>query len=151
MPDDAVIPTDRETLLQREHAALARWRATTADTSPDAVREDGWTFKDVVAHIGAWQRRTAARLRALDLGEPDLAPVEADEFNAHVLEESRGRPWAEVEREAEDARADFVAAIETVRAETLTANDALGAWIAAHNGHLHYEEHLVDEWRAREA
>jgi hypothetical protein len=151
MPDDAAIPTDRETLLQHEHDALERWRVATAGVPPDAVREDGWTFKDTVAHIGAWQRRTAARLRALDLGEPDLPPVEADEFNARVLENWRDRPWEEVGREANEARADFIEAIETVRPETFVANDALGAWIAAHNGHLHYEEHLGDEWRAPKA
>ena len=147
MPDDSAIPTDRETLLQREHDALGRWQAATANVGPEAVRADGWTFKDTVAHIGAWQRRTAARLRALDLGEPDLVPVEADEFNARVLEESRGRPWDEVAREAEEARREFIDAIETVRPETFVADDALGAWIVAHNGHLRYEEHLEDEWR----
>ena len=148
MPDDVPIPTDRETLLEREHEALARWQATTANVPPDAIREDGWTFKDTVAHIGAWQRRTAARLRALDLGEPDLVPVEADEINARVLEEWRDRTWDEVAREAEEARVDFIDAVETVRPETLVANDGLGAWIVAHNGHLHYEEHLEDEWRS---
>ena len=147
MPDEAAIPTERETLLAREHEALARWQAATANVPPDAVRDDGWTFKDTVAHIGAWQRRTAARLRALDLGEPDLTPVEADEFNARVLEESRDRRWEEVAREAEQARRDFIDAVETVRPVTFAANDALGAWIVAHNGHLHYEEHLEDEWR----
>jgi len=145
--DDIPIPTDRETLLARERDALARWQAATTNVAPEAIREDGWTFKDAIAHIGAWQRRTAARLRALDLGEPDLVPVEADEFNAHVLEEWRDRPWDEVAREAEEARADFIEAIETVRPETFVANDGLGAWIAAHNGHLHYEEHLEDRWR----
>ncbi len=150
MPDSAPIPTDRETLLEREHEALARWEAATAGITPEAVREDGWTFKDTVAHIGAWHRRTAARLRALDLGEPDLVPVEADEFNAQVIEEWRDRTWEEVIREAEEARAAFIDAIETVRPETFAANDGLGAWIVAHNGHLHYQEHLVDEWREPE-
>ena len=66
-----------------------------------------WRPKDVVAHLYAWQQRSAARLQAaLDGGEPRLPQwlpgVKPDtegvtnRINAWIYENYRDMPWAEL-------------------------------------------------------
>src|SRR6266550_2783038 len=62
----------------------------------------GWTYKDIVAHAAAWEDRTASRLRTFrESGEAKRYPGvdNTDEFNAAVVERTRGRAASEVLRE----------------------------------------------------
>lgn len=143
-------PTDKATILAREREAWTGWWAHVEGVDPGATRPDGWSLKDVIAHIAAWQRYSAERLAALGRGEPDPGPPAAeDDFNAGVRETSRSRSWDEVRAEAERAHEAFVATIGSVPEDTFARDDGLGAFVVAVNGVEHYEEHLPDEFRGR--
>lgn len=143
-------PTDTATILAREREGWAAWWAHVEGVDPQATRSDGWSLKDVVAHIAAWQRYSAGRLAALGRGEMDPGqPAAEDDFNAGAREASRSRSWEDVRAEAERAHNAFVSTIEAVPEHTFARDDGLGAFVVAVNGVEHYEEHLPDEFRGR--
>lgn len=116
------------------------------------------SVKDVVAHLAAWERRAAAQLRALTLGqvvEDTPAGVSWEEFersfNESVRDAWRGRSWPEVQREAHAAYADFFAAAEAAPDDLLFRAQAPAWRIVAFNGDLHYEDFLkpVHDWLER--
>lgn len=98
---------------------LGQWEELLAGLAEEQIAAphgaEGWSIKDEIAHLWAWQQRTVARMAAaLDGGEPQFpswpdaldpeisgAP---DELNAWLYQRSRGRPWAEVHA---DWRAGF--------------------------------------------
>ncbi len=97
--------------LQRLRAEKERWEALlqplseTEIVAPDLP--DGWSIKDVMAHLMAWQQRTNARLEAaLRGGEPKYpdwpanldpeAPGQPDELNAWIFNAYHDQPWPRI-------------------------------------------------------
>ncbi len=136
-------PLRRAALQALERDLHARWQRVVESTGPDAVRGDGWTLREVVAHVAAWHRYAVERLAALTAGAPPAA-IDADAFNARVRAEQEGRAWAAVHAEAELAHEEFLAAIEATPRSVLEGDDGLGAFVVAVNGFGHYAEHLHD-------
>ena len=97
---------DRTTLLDQIRQAHDRWEAALRAVPDDRLLEPAegdWTGKDVVAHVGFWEWRSADVIDALRSGRerPEDPPVE--ELNARVWAEHRDRSAQEVrdgEREA---------------------------------------------------
>ena len=73
---------NRETLLVALHAGRERLRAALA-ALPDAAMLDevdpGWTRKDVVAHLEAWERRVVDLFERLRNGARKSARMSWDE------------------------------------------------------------------------
>ena len=136
-------PLRRAALLALEQDLHARWEVVVASTPPDATREDGWTLREVVAHVAAWHRYAAARLVSIAAGE-GRAAMDADAFNERVREEARGRSWSDVQADAADAHRVFLDAIASTPRQVLEADEGLGAFVVAVNGFGHYAEHLHD-------
>ena len=68
----------------------------------DERLDDGWTRKQMLAHIGAWHDQTHDRLGALILtGRPSETNVDTDSFNARVARQAIGRTAGEVLKEME--------------------------------------------------
>ena len=130
-------------LLALERDAFARWSVVIENLQPEAQRDDGWTLRDVVAHLAAWQRMAVNRLEKLAIGEK-VEPPDIDAFNAQVFATAAGQSWAHVLAEAAAARAAFREAVEQLPHEALAAHDGLGAFIVSANGSRHYEEHVDD-------
>ena len=71
-------------------------------SAEDFERTDaaGWTVKDQIAHITAWEQILLAMLRGEDrgapVGIPPAADLSIDEINAHILERSRQQPLSDV-------------------------------------------------------
>ncbi len=149
MANTAAHPSDKAVILSREREGWASWWSHIADVDPAATRPDGWSLKDVISHIAAWQRYSSDRLAAIGSGQPDPGPPVTDAFNEHAREEGLLRPWQDVRAEAERVHDAFVATIESLPQEALTRDDGLGAFIIAVNGVEHYEEHVPDEFRMR--
>ena len=141
MPPEPIL--DRDELLAHEREAFARWTAAVDRLSPDARREDGWTLKEVVAHLAAWHRVAEERLARLAAGAV-TGPPGIDAWNDRVRAAASRQTWAEVDAEAESARAALLARVEATAPEVLRAHDGLGAFIVGANGAFHYEEHLDD-------
>ena len=116
---------------------------------PAATRSDGWSLKDVISHIGAWQRYSSGRLGAIGHGQPDPGPPLTDAFNDHAREEALHRSWQDVRADAEHVHDAFIESIESLSNEALTRDDGLAAFVITVNGVEHYEEHVLDEFSMR--
>src|SRR2546425_5347987 len=104
----------------------------------------GWTYKDLVAHAAAWEERTATRLRtSRESGEGILPGVDdADEFNAAVVDRTRGRDAREVIRELDAAQERVVEEIRKLGPEQLHANDDRVIAVVAGHNYGHHAEHF---------
>jgi hypothetical protein len=149
MANTAADPADKTALLAREREAWANWWSHIADVDPAATRADGWSLKDVISHIAAWQRYSSGRLAALGRRHPDPGPPETDAFNEQAREDALPCSWQVVRADAERAHDAFLATVETLSPEALTRHDGLAAFIVTVNGVEHYEEHLPDEFIVR--
>lgn len=87
---------------------------------------DGWSAKDLVAHIAVWNRRRAEDLRAVRNGEAPREPEEDfDHENAAIFEAHRALSWEEVLGLAEEATAGFQAEVAELSEEDLERLDYL--------------------------
>jgi hypothetical protein len=104
----------------------------------------GWTYKDLVAHAAAWEDRTASRLATLrESGATTYPGVDdTDEFNATVVERTRGRDAREVVGELDAAHGRIVGEIGKLSREQIHANDDWVIAIVAGNTYGHYADHL---------
>jgi hypothetical protein len=143
---------DRATLFIDLYAGRERLRAALA-TLPDAAMldriDDEWTRKDVVAHLGAWERRFVDLLAKLRRGEWPDEEYETDELNARMFALERDETREEARFAEEAAWARFLAAVEGMTDEELfdpahfrwTQGDPLVQWVVA-NANEHIDEHL---------
>ena len=143
---------DRTTLLIELYAGRERLRAALASL-PDAAMhdrvDDAWTRKDVVAHIGAWERRVIDLLERLRRGEIPADGAETDEINARFHAADCDRPLGDVRDAEEAAWRRLLAAVEGATDEELfdprhfawTQGDPFADWIIG-NAHEHIDEHL---------
>jgi hypothetical protein len=143
---------DRTSLFIDLYAGRERLRAALASLPQLALLDrvdDEWTRKDVIAHIGAWERRLVDLLERLRRGEWPDDEGETDELNARMFANDRDRPLADVLR-GETADWDrFVTAVEGMTDEELfdphafgwTQGDPFVEWVTA-NASEHVDEHL---------
>ena len=93
---------------------LRHWEGKLTALSEDEITtsrlRNGWSLKDLMAHLMAWQQVTRARLEAASANEAPVFPEwlegsgpESDEqlheFNARIFERHRDRAWPEVHRD----------------------------------------------------
>jgi hypothetical protein len=120
---------DKRELVAMHEGELEAWERLLAGLSTAQIANlllpEGLSVKDIVAHLGAWQVRTIARLEAAVQGhEPHFPqwPVEldaeesreaVDRANAWILEANRDRLWTDVHQ---GWRKGFVRFLELLRA-----------------------------------
>jgi hypothetical protein len=117
---------------------------------------DGWSVKDHLAHIAAWELSLVALLRGADrraaLGLPD-GDIETDEANAIVRQRYRELSPTEVRALLRGAHQEVLLALADMSdadlerpyshyqpADEAVTNPVVG-WING-NTHEHYQEHL---------
>ena len=125
----------------------------------------GWSVKDLMAHVAAYEKWTAAQIRAanerreptnLELYGVDDVPEDPegwdlDRVNAAIYDRYAVTPIADIRALAEHAFADLIAAIEAVPESELTTTDAQ-SWaggdtlldVIPRQSYVHYEHHLDD-------
>jgi hypothetical protein len=108
------IPQNKAELLAQIDAETAVWERLLAEVGEERMLQPGatgdWTFKDVVAHLIGWRRRTLARLEAARQGvDPPPPPwpaalddEEPEPINNWIYEQNRDRPLADVLAEARE-------------------------------------------------
>lgn len=118
---------------------------------------EAWSVKDLLAHLGFWERRVATIFKALQAGEPvpALGDSTLDEVNARAFAANHGRLLAEVQAEEGAAYRDLVALTEKAPENDLfdpqrfawTSGQPFFDWIE-NNSYGHYQEHLpaLVEW-----
>lgn len=114
---------DKQGALSALREELDRWEALLASLSEEQITApefaENWSIKDVVAHVGAWQQRSIARLEAaLHNREPEYPawPTQFDpeeegqphDLNAWLYAQDRDKPWSEVHRNWRDGFLRFL-------------------------------------------
>ena len=169
MTKSSTRPGNKTELLERMRAGREEWDALIAQI-PDSVRTEpalagGWSVKDLIAHVAAFENWTAAQIRAANEGraptdrelygveEVTVDPVgwDLDRENAAIYARYKETPLAEVMTLSSQAFADLVAAVEAVSdediarvgAQTWTGDETL-LQIIPGQSYAHYEQHTDD-------
>jgi mycothiol maleylpyruvate isomerase-like protein/DinB family protein len=104
----------------------------------------GWTYKDLVAHAAAWEDLAASQLAALRQSGANTYPGvdDADQFNAAVVERTRGRDGREVIGELDAAHARVLDEIGKLTPKQIHPSDDWVIEVVASNTYGHYAGHL---------
>jgi hypothetical protein len=110
---------DLGALIRESRAAF---EAAVARLTPEqflAESDDGWSAKDVLAHVATWEQGTTAmiggesRPEAMGIvGDPET--MDLDSINRQIFEMHRDRPAVEVMAMAREAHARLLAALTTI-------------------------------------
>ncbi len=110
-------------LLHRFRRDMARL-IDAVESNPEEQREDAilgdWTVKDIVAHVGAWDRALTQAIDEMLAGQVPgfhASGKSDDEFNAEVVERTRSASFDEVFAETRQAYEALLARIEAVSEE----------------------------------
>ncbi len=148
---------DKETLLTQIRETHAALEAAAAVLDDDALQGaapgmDGWTRKDILAHIEWWSAHSADVIEGVRSGVDPYPggdePWDADAWNARILAENRDRTVDDVRRGEADAFARLVATVEAATDDELFTEDPhpwLDGTLAetiVEDSSNHYPEHL---------
>jgi catechol 2,3-dioxygenase-like lactoylglutathione lyase family enzyme len=105
--------------------------------------EEGWSAKDLLAHIGAWLAQAGVALEQIGSGTYRADEIDVDALNGRYLEALRQLPFDVIRAQADASRTRMLIA----SAGVLSANDDAAFWISK-AGPEHYAEHLprLREW-----
>lgn len=134
----------REDLCRREDAGWTRLHALLERLSPAALvspvlNDDGWSPKDVMFHIGAWQAEAGRQLDRMRAGTYEEPELDIDAVNAAWLELSRDLDLKIAEAELIASRARLLKGFASLPEITPAAEE----WFTE-SGELHYREHLPE-------
>lgn len=110
--------TDPEQILGKLQEEFERWEdvlGSLSETQATTSRlPNGWSVKDLTAHLMAWQQVSVARLEAaqkdkepvfprwLAGARPEEAEADVDLFNARIDDTYQSQPWPWVHRQWRD-------------------------------------------------
>ncbi len=158
-------PTTKQELLRRIRERHADMEELLSSLSPAQMRapelDGGWSVKDSLAHIAAWEKILPTIVGKYQRGETvvlwapgfeidgDNGQAQMDRYNAHLFEQNRERALADVLDDFRETFMQIVALIESLsEAEIFDDN-----FFPARKGHAllpfivgdtyeHYDEHL---------
>ncbi len=162
-------PMTKADLLSLIQAGYARLDATLSQIADDRMSqtgvEEGWSIKDLLAHISWWQRRLIQLLQNAAQGEqaPSLLaagedwPTAIDRVNAEVHAANHDRPLSAIRAELEQSFQDTLATIGALSEQDLFDPQGFEriigrpvADVIAANTYEHYQEHedAIRAWLA---
>ena len=146
--DAAASPTVSETLARMDEAWSAfHGRVTSLPTEQlePRIGGDGWTRKQMLAHIGTWHDLTVERLgRFAESGEPAELAEHEDAINARAARAAEGRTTGEILLGMADSYRRLRRAVGTLSEAQIAAHDGGAAAVIAGNSFGHYAEHRPD-------
>jgi hypothetical protein len=122
------LPKTKEELLKRIHASRGVLERQVSALSPeelDEVRDGGWSIKDHLTHLAAWELGVAELLRGRSrfaaMGLEELAAREPgeDELNAVLFQRNAGMTVTEAMAFFVDAHQQMLAALDALKTEDL--------------------------------
>ena len=149
---DSTTPTVDDTLARMDQGWSAfHGRVTSIPTERLANRiGDGWTRKQMLAHIATWHDLTVERLsRFVDSGEPAELAEHEDAINARAARAAEGRTTGEILLAMADSYRRLRREVATLTDPHLAAHDGWAASVIAGNSYDHYTDHLADLEQAR--
>jgi hypothetical protein len=100
---------------------------------------DGWSVKDLLAHIAAWHAVTIDRLASFcATGTLPPAPPDIDAFNAETYEACKDLSLHDVKVMSASCRHRFREQVDELTEEEAKADERM----IFGNAHGHYEEHI---------
>ena len=144
-------------LLKRIQAERQQWGTILAKMSEaDMLRsrgEDGWTVKDMIAHISWFEREMVTLIEARALVGSELWLLPPDERNKVIYEQNLKRPLASILTESTQIHQQLLDALSTLP-DTISLDspadfenmppDWIPWQIIASNSYKHYQAHLPD-------
>jgi hypothetical protein len=119
----------------------------------EALLENGWCVKDLMAHVAAWERVGYDIVQAARDGEPLKDYVSKvfesiDDFNIKTYEKNKGKNLGEIETEFQTAHQDFITLVTPLDEAFInshlpfegTEEISVGQIITS-NTYYHYREH----------
>ena len=153
---------DKRQILTKLEEELNRWQELLASLSDEQIASsrlsNGWSIKDLMAHLMAWQQVTIARLEAAQHNEEPVLPAwlagedpesdeAVDEFNARIYEIYRDEPWSRVHQDWREGFSKVLKLGEEIPEQDLTAPERF-LWLKGHPLitvlHGTYEHHHND-------
>ena len=106
---------------------------------------DGWTRKQMIAHITAWHETTIERLaQFVESGKPGADPEDEDVVNARAARTAVGRTTGEVMMAMEDSYRRLSHQVARLTDAQMAAHGDWASAIIAGNTFDHYPDHLDD-------
>jgi uncharacterized damage-inducible protein DinB len=141
-------PTIKEVLSRMDDgwsSFVQAVRALPAERLEQHLGEDGWTRKQMLAHIAVWHDLTIDRLaERAETGRPVEAEEDEDGVNARAARGAVGRTTGEVILGMEESFRRLRREVARMSNEQVAANDSWAAAVIAANTYRHYGEHLAD-------
>ena len=133
---------DRSAVLAAEERGWHELRSLIDRLSPEQVARpgyyrEGWSAKDLLAHIGAWLAEGGVLLEQIAAGSYRREDIDVDDVNRLSLEAMRDVPLSTVKAQAAAARSRMRQALLELQQPSPDA-----AWWIAKTGPEHYAEHL---------
>ncbi len=156
LEQNAQLPQDTPSLLGRIETEWNALHATVRDMGARGRNlPGGWSVKDTLAHIAAWERYLSRHHlggrpahEALEMDEGTYRRLDQDGINEFLYQRHRGRSWADVQADLRQSHDEvlaslrgmpFAALLEPRYPEDPPAGPLL-AWVAS-NTYEHYREH----------
>jgi hypothetical protein len=124
-------------------------RSFPSEHMDEHLGEEGWTRKQMLAHITAWHDLTNERIsHLLATGKPGVLRQETDVINARVARQAVGRTAGEVLKDMELSYNRLRRQVGRLTDDQLAMHDAWAAAVIAGNTYEHYAEHDDDVHQA---
>ncbi len=157
---------NKEQLVETMRTTRTAWQALLTEVGEARMTVAGvtgkWSVKDVVAHLTAWEMRTAARLSAVrEGGAPKPAPwpsnLSEEKINAWIYEANRVRSLRDVLKDSHRVQDKVIKQMQSITDEELNTRfswldgNKLAEYIPG-NTYEHYQEHaeLIRKWLAHQ-
>jgi hypothetical protein len=130
--------------IESDYTVMVRlYRSVPVTYLLEPTLPNGWSDKDTLAHIAAWEWRCASLLgEVYDTDTPLKAEPDVDALNDEIYQERREWNWEEVE---DDFRRAHQALLKAIRDMPLARlKDDIVQESIAEETWEHYEEHLPD-------
>lgn len=141
---------DQTEVLAAEEAGWTELHSLIDQLKPEQAERpgyyvEGWSAKDLLAHVGAWLAEAGMMLERIAAGTYRHEDIDIDDVNRLSLEAMRDIPFPTVKAQASAARTRMRGAVLDLKDHPPEA-----AWWIAKAGPEHFAEHLprLREWVA---
>jgi mycothiol maleylpyruvate isomerase-like protein len=135
-------------LCRDEDGAWSELIGLVESLTPEQLEEpgyspEGWSVKDLMAHIGAWAAEAGQIFERMRVGTYSKEPIDVDAMNALFYEANRDLPLNVVRAELWSARTRMLTEFRALPEVTPEAEE----WFVE-SGAAHYREHIdrLREW-----
>lgn len=146
--------SNAEGLIEKIESSYARlirlYRSVPVTELIEPALLNGWSVKDTLAHIAAWEWRCASLLNESHQSDlPLKAKPDVDALNRESYQERQKWSWEEVETDFRQAHQTLLEAVRTLPSDRV--NDKIVQQSIAEETWEHYEEHLpeLERWHKR--